>query len=166
MAREVVEVVPGLVSQAEWDAKFGTTTEKLKDMGGAQTTDDLTEGAVAKYDTGVPPATQDDLPDGSTAKQFSATEQTKLTGVEEGADVNPADLAALDPTANTKLGGIEDSATADQTGLEIQTAVEGIADADKKIVLSEPQTGEHKIYGIHRNAAGNPEYDYEDQAEA
>lgn len=102
-------------------------------------TDDLPEGSTNKYDTGAPPATQDDLPDGTTAKQFSATEQTELTD-------------------------IENNAKDDQTGLEIQTAVEGLSGADKKIVLSEPQTGEHKIYGIHRNAAGNPEYDYEDVA--
>lgn len=89
----------------------------------------------------VAPADLDGIPDGTTYKKMSATEQTKL-------------------------GTVEDSATADQTGLEIQTAVEGLSDADKKIVLSEPQTGEHKIYGIHRNAAGNPEYDYEDQAES
>ncbi len=102
-------------------------------------TDDLPEGSTNKYDTGAPPATQDDLPDGTVAKQFSATEQTKLTSVEA-------------------------DAKDDQTGIEIQTAIEGLADADKKIVLSEPQSGEFKVYGIHRNAAGNPEYDYEDVA--
>ncbi|GAH15695.1 unnamed protein product, partial [marine sediment metagenome] len=95
-------ITPGEVSQAQWDAKFAATTEKLNAMGGAQTTDDLTEGAVAKYDTGVPPAstdelaegaankydtgvppaTQDELPDGTTAKQFLATEQAKLTDIE------------------------------------------------------------------------------------
>lgn len=104
------------------------------------TTDDLPEGSANKYDTGVPPATQDDLPDGSTAKQYTATEQTKL-------------------------GTIEDDAKDDQSGAEIQTAIEGLSDANRKLILSEPLSGEHKIYGIHRNAAGNAEYDYEDQAE-
>lgn len=105
------------------------------------TTDDLPEGATNKYDTGAPPADLEELPDGTTRKAMSDTEKTKLTDV-------------------------EDNATADQTGAEIQTAIVGLADADKKIVLSEPETGEHKIYGIHRNAAGNPEYDYEDVAES
>jgi len=104
-------------------------------------TDDLPEGATNKYDTGAPPATLEELVDGATRKAMLDAEKTKLTG-------------------------IEDEAKADQTGLEIQTAIEGLSDADKKIVLSEPQSGEHKIYGIHRNAAGNPEYDYEDAPEA
>jgi len=114
----------------------------------------------------ITPTDLDGLPDGTTYKKMSATEQTKLGGIDEGAEVNPADLAALDATASAKLTGIEDSATADQTGLEVQTAIEGLTDAQRKVILSEPATGEHKIYGIHRNAAGNPEYEYEDQAES
>ncbi len=89
----------------------------------------------------VAPADLDGIPDGTTYKKMSATEQTKL-------------------------GTIENSATADQTGLEIQTSITELADADKELVTSAPQSGEYRIYGIHRNAAGNPEYDYEDQAEA
>ena len=84
----------------------------------------------------ITPSDLDGLPDGTTRKAMLATEKTKLTG-------------------------IEDSATADQTGAEIQTAVEGLADADRKIMVSDPLVGEYKIYGIHRNAAGNIEYDYE-----
>lgn len=105
------------------------------------TTDDLPEGTTNKYDTGEPPTDLEELPDGTTRKAMLAAERTKLTD-------------------------IEDNAKDDQTGAEIQTAIVGLADADKKIVLSEPQSGEHKIYGIHRNAAGNPEYNYEDQAES
>lgn len=100
------------------------------------TTDDLPEGTTNKYDTGVPPADLDAVADGVTYKKMSATEQTKL-------------------------GGIEESATADQTGSEIQTALDGLADNARKVVMSDPQTGEFKIYGIHRNAAGNLEIDYE-----
>ena len=103
-------------------------------------TDDLPEGSTNKYDTGAPPADLEGLPDGATRKAMLDAEKTKLTGIEE-------------------------NATIDQTGSEIQTAIVGLADADKKIMLSDPQSVEHKIYGVHRNAAGNPEYDYEDQAE-
>jgi len=73
-------------------------------------------------------------------------------------------LADLDATANTKLTGIEASATADQTGAEIQTAVEGLTDAARNIMISDPQTGEYKVHGAHRNAAGDLEYDYDDVA--
>ena len=109
------------VSQADWDAKYAATTEALKDLGGVDAKD------------------QDDLPDGTTTKQFTATEQTKL-------------------------GTVDENAKDDQTGAEIQTAIEGLADADRNIIVSDPQTGEHKVYGVHRNAAGDLEYDYEDVA--
>jgi len=88
----------------------------------------------------IVPTDLDSIPDGTTYKRMSATEQTKL-------------------------GTVEDSATADQTGLEMQTSIVGIADADRVLVGSEPQSGEKKIYGIHRNAAGNLEIDAEDTAE-
>lgn len=221
------EIVPGEVSQEQWDGRFDSTTKKIGDMGGAttQTTDDLPEGAVSKYDTGVPPATTDDLsegasnkydtgvppastdelsegatnkydtgtpptdldglPDGTTRKAMSDTEKTKLTGIEEGADanvgeefstaeqtklagidagaeVNPADLAALDPAQNTKLNGIEEDATADQTGAEMRDAVVALADTERKILVTAPETGEFKVVDVHRNAAGNMEYSYDD----
>lgn len=105
------------------------------------TTDDLPEGSTNKYDTGAPPATLEELGDGATRKAMTDTEKTKLTG-------------------------IEDDAKDDQSGLEMQTAIVALADADKKLIESEPQTGEFRIYSIHRNAAGNPEYNYEDQAES
>lgn len=44
-------------------------------------------------------------------------------------EANPDDLADLDAAASAKLAGIEDSATADQTGAEIKTAYEGEANA-------------------------------------
>lgn len=165
MAKQTAEIVPGEVSQADWDAKYDATTKALKDMGGADNkdADDLPEGETNKFFSGK---SQDDLPDGTAAKQFSATEQTKLTGVEAGAEANPADLAELDPTANTKLGGIEESATADQTGAEIRDVVVALGDTERKIVITEPQSGEMKVIDVHRNAAGNLEYDYDDAPEA
>ena len=87
----------------------------------------------------VTPADLDAIPDGTTYKRLLATERTKLTGIE----------------ANAKD---------DQTGAEIQTAIIGLSDAVKKIVLSEPLTGEKKVYGIHINAAGNLESDNESVA--
>ena len=159
MAIKVAEIVPGEVSQAQWDGKFDSTTKKIGDMGGPTsqssddlpegttnkydtgvppaTTDELTEGVTNKYDTGVPPATQDDLPDGVTAKQFLATEKTKLAGVEE-------------------------NAKDDQDGAEIRDLIVALGDTERKIVITNPETGEFKLVDIHRNAAGNIEYTYED----
>lgn len=86
------------------------------------------------------PTDLDDIPDGTTYRKMSATEQTKL-------------------------GTIEDSATADQTGAEMQTAIVGLADGDRVLVGSEPETGEKKVYGIHINASGNIEADQDTVAE-
>lgn len=143
MAKQTDEIVPGEVSQAQWDAKYDTTTKALKDMGGADAkdSDDLPEGAANKYDTGVPPSDLEELPDGATRKAMSDAEKTKLTGVEA-------------------------NATTDQTGAEIRDAVVAIAEGERKILVTEPQTGEFKVLGIHRNAAGNLEYDYDDVAES
>ena len=82
----------------------------------------------------VIPQDLDDIPDGTTYKKFSATEQSKLSAIEEGAEANP-------------------------TGLEMQSAIVGLGDSDRVLIGSEPQSGEKKVYGIHINAAGNIETD-------
>lgn len=160
MAILTATIVPAEVSQEQWDAKFATTTVKVKDMGGGQTTDDLTEGAIAKYDTGVPsattdelaegttnkydtgvpPATQDDLPDGTVAKQFSATEQTKL-------------------------GTVEENAKDDQTGPEMRDLIIALEDLERKLVVTTPAIGEHKIISVEQNATGEFTYKYNETPE-
>lgn len=187
MAKQTAEIVPGEVSQEQWDEKFDATAKKVGDMGGtsSQTTDDLPEGVTSKYDTGVPPASTDELPegaankydtgvppsdleglpDGATRKAMLDAEKTKLTGIDEGAEVNPADLAALDPAASSKLAGVEEGAKADQSGAEIRDAIVALGDTERKLVVTEPQPGEFKVIGVHRNAAGNLEYDYDDVPE-
>ncbi|KKL23858.1 hypothetical protein LCGC14_2421180 [marine sediment metagenome] len=111
------------------------------------------------------PADLDGLPDGST--RFAAIEAS-ATADQTGAEIKTAYEAqanAYSDTKDTKLTGIEDSATADQTGIEVQSLVTGLADADRVLIGSEPLSGEKKIYGIHRNAAGSLELDSEDTAE-
>lgn len=87
------------------------------------------------------PTSLDDIPDGSTYKKMSGTEQTKLTGIEA-------------------------EAKADQTGIEIQSLITGLDDGDRVLVGSEPQTGEKKVYGLHINAAGYIETDQDTVAES
>jgi len=110
----------------------------------------------------ITPSDLDGLPDGTTYKRMSATEQTKLTGVAENATVDQ-DEANIKTVFGWSTSP-ENGATADQTGAEVQTAIVGLADADRVLVGSEPQSGEKKIYGIHRNASGNLEMDSEDTA--
>ena len=75
-----------------------------------------------------------------------------------------ADLADLDETAATKLAGIEAGATGDQTGAEIRDLVVGLADADRKIVLTTPTTGQFKIVSVQRQADGKVAVKYDDTA--
>ncbi len=82
----------------------------------------------------VIPVNLDSIPDGTTYKRMSSTEQSKLSGIEAGA-------------------------TADQTGAEVQAAIIALADADRVLIGSVPLTGEKKVYSIHINAAGNIETD-------
>ena len=103
-------------------------------------TDDLSEGAGNKYDTGAPPADLDALADGSTYKKMSSTEQTKLSGIAEGAQP-------------------------DQTGAEVRDLIVALSDADRKIVITDPTTGEYKVIAIHRDATGKLAVDYDDVAE-
>lgn len=88
----------------------------------------------------VVPTDLDDIPDGTTYKKMSATEQSKLSGIETGA-------------------------TADQTGTEMQTAILGLSDSVRKIVASEPTSGKKKVYGLVVNASGNIELDQNTTAE-
>ena len=84
----------------------------------------------------------DNHQNGTTNKVYTATEQTKLSGIETaatadqtGAEIKIAYEAELDTNAftdaeKTKLIGIETSATADQTGAEIKIAYEAELDTN------------------------------------
>ncbi len=48
----------------------------------------------------------------------------------------------------------------------IRDALLSIPEEERKFVISNPASGEHKVYGIRRNAEGNPEYDYNDVPES
>jgi len=104
-------------------------------------TDDLSEGAGNKYDTGAPPADLDALADGSTYKKISATEKTKLTG-------------------------IEDSATVDQSATEIRDSILGLGDTERGIVTTDPTTGQFKVISVERDADGKLKVQYDDVAES
>jgi hypothetical protein len=75
-----------------------------------------------------------------------------------------ANLAALDSAAATKLAGIEAGATGDQTGAEIRDLIVGLADVDRKIVITTPTSGQFKVVAIQRQADGKFAVKYDDQA--
>lgn len=82
----------------------------------------------------------DDLADGTTNKGYTATEQTKL-------------------------GTVEDSATADQTGTEVRDLITGLADNDRQIVITEPASGEFRVISVQRDSTGKMKVFYDDVAE-
>ncbi|GAG95153.1 unnamed protein product, partial [marine sediment metagenome] len=77
----------------------------------------------------------------ATFKKFSGTEQTKLTG-------------------------IEDSATIDQTGAEVKDLIVALADDVRQIIISRPQTGQKKIYAIQTHSDDKQEIEQSDTAES
>lgn len=104
---------------------------------------------VAKVNNATDKVSADQLEDGSTNHVFTATADTKLTG-------------------------IEDNATADQTGDEIVTAINGGSSAitredalsqdDLNIVKTNPAAGEYKVKNIHRDTDGKLQAEYDDVA--
>jgi len=82
----------------------------------------------------------DNMVEGTTTKVLTATERTKLSGIETSATADQtgaqiktayeAEANAFTDAQFTKLAGIETSATADQTGAQIKSAYEGEADTN------------------------------------
>ena len=120
-------------------SRTDAVTSAAVDLSGKDS-DDLSEGTGNKYDTGAPPADLDALADGSTYKKMLATEQTKL-------------------------GTIEDSATSDQSAQEVHDLIVGMAEANRAIPISDPQSGEFKVYAIQRDSTGKLKVEYESVAE-
>ncbi len=79
----------------------------------------------------------DKLIDGVTNKAFTATEDTKLVG-------------------------IEDNAKDDQSGAEVRDIIVALADSERKIIISSPITGEFTVIDVHRNADGKLDVKYDD----
>ena len=108
------------------------------------------------------------------ANAFTDAKDTKLTGIDAGAEVNPADLAELDSTQDSKLNAIEANATVDQTGDEIVTAIDAGASSITRedaidasamdIVKTDPTGGEFKVKSIQRKSTGKLGAKYDDVA--
>ena len=105
---------------------------------------------VGKVNAATAKVTADQIEDGSTNHVFTATDDTKLTGIEDGA-------------------------TADQTGDEIVTAINGGSSAitregalsqdDLNIVKTNPGAGEYLVKNIHRDTDGKLQVEYDDTAQ-
>ena len=99
----------------------------------------------------------------------------KLTGIEDGAkdDQTGEEIKAVyevvegaySPTKDEKLAGIAEGAKDDQTGEEIRDAVVALPDPDRKIVVTNPQTGEQKIIAVQGTPNDKIAFDKEDVPE-
>lgn len=107
-------------------------------------------------------------PDDVMAKvNAAAVNVTRANAVAEAAlPVETDTFHKFSATEDTKLEGIEENAKDDQTGLEIRDGIVALSDTERKILITNPETGKMKVVGIHRNAAGNLEYTYDDVPEA
>ena len=109
-------------------------------------------------------------------EEFLTAEKTKLTGIEDGAkddqtgtEIKAAyevEEGAFNPTKDTKLAGIEENAKDDQSGAEIRDAVVAIPDLERKIVLTNPQSGEYKVTAVQVAADGKVAVDKDDVPES
>jgi hypothetical protein len=104
---------------------------------------------VGKINTATAKVSADALEDGTTNKVFTSDDETKL-------------------------GGIEDNATADQSGDEIVTAInsgssaitreDALSQDDLNIIKTNPVAGEFKIKNIQRDSTGKADIEYDDVA--
>jgi len=99
---------------------------------------------------------------------------TRASAVNADAVFDGTTNKAYTGTEKTKLGTIEDSATVDQTGDEVITAInaastaitrEAALDQDSlNVVKTNPIAGEFSIKNIHRDASGKMDIEYDDVA--
>ena len=66
---------------------------------------------------------------------------------------------------NGRVGGVLSRIDIDEPTI-IRDAIVNLSDTERKIVITKPGSGEYKTIDIHRNAAGNFEYTYDDVPEA
>lgn len=112
----------------------------------AQTYSD--DDIVSKINAATANVSADKIEDGTTNKVYTDAEKTKLTGIDE-------------------------NATTDQTGDEIVSAInsgsssitreDALSQDDLNIVKTNPAGGEFKIKNIHRDASGKFDVEYDDQ---
>lgn len=66
---------------------------------------------------------------------------------------------------NGRTGGVLSRIDIDEPTI-IRDAIVNLSDTERKILITQPTTGEFKVIDAHRNAAGNFEYTYDDVPEA
>lgn len=113
----------------------------------AYTDDDI----VNKVNSATAKVDADNVEDGSVNKVFTGTEQSKLTGIDEGAKV--------DQDGDNIVSAIN-------AGADPITREGALSQDDLNIVKTNPIAGECKIKNIHRDASGKMDIEYDDVPES
>lgn len=121
---------------------------------------------VGKVNTATANITRAGSIEGTAASALDSDDIGEGTSNLYDTGVPATDLADLDSVAASKLGNIEDSATADQTGAEVRDAIVGLGDNDREILISRPTTGQKKVYAIQTHTDGKQEIEQSDTAES
>lgn len=90
---------------------------------------------------------------------------TRLDSVEIAAILESATEKLMSDVEKSKLGGIEENAKDDQTGIEIRDSLVALSNVSRKFIMTKPTSGKFKAFHIQRNAAGNLEIEYDDVPE-
>ena len=100
-------------------------------------------------------------------KVNSATAQiTRAEAIASGALKEDASFVKMLPAEVTKLTGIQEGAEVNPTGGEMRDAIAALADDDRQIVMSRPTVGQKRIYAIQTHTDGMTEVEQSDTAES
>ena len=89
----------------------------------------------------------DKLTDGTANKVFTSGDETKLGGIDAGAEVNPTD---------------DETVTAINAASSAITREAALSQDDLKLVKTNPVSGEFHVKAIQRDAAGKLDVEYDD----
>lgn len=124
-------------------------------LGGCDS-DNLTEGATNKYDTGVPPADTDELAEGASNKYDTGVPPTDTDELAEGVS-NLYDTGAP-PTDDEVVVAVNNASVS-------ITREAALSQDDLMIIKTNPTTGEFQVKNIQRDAAGQLDVEYDDVPE-
>jgi len=124
----------------------------------------------AKLDPNAASYTDDEIVGKVNAAAVSITRVDAIDGAALG-DVDLDDIddsatrLAMSDTELTKLIGIEEGATVDQTDEEIRDLILALPDTERGLVITDPTTGQFKVVSIERDPDGKFNLKYDDVAE-
>lgn len=121
----------------------------------------------AKLDPNAAAYTDDEIIGKINAAAVAITRADAIDGSALGAAdlddlIDGTTRKAMTDTEKTKLGGVEDGATVDQTGPEVRDLILAIPDVERGLIRTDPAVGEFPVTTIERQADGRFNLKYDD----